>query len=32
LHIFGTIIMIVLGEFLCSRRELMDIPLLVIPQ
>jgi hypothetical protein len=29
-HIFGTIIMILLGEFLCSRRELDDIPLLQI--
>jgi hypothetical protein len=28
LHVFGTILMIVLGEFFCSRRELMEIPLL----
>lgn len=29
-HILGTIIMVVLGEYLCSRRELSDIPLLEI--
>ncbi|NJL75167.1 MAG: hypothetical protein HC892_09155 [Saprospiraceae bacterium] len=28
INIFGTIVMIVLGEYLCSRRELDDIPLL----
>ena len=28
IHILGTIIMILLGEYLCSRRELSDIPLL----
>jgi len=28
IHVLGTIIMILLGEFFCSRRELMDIPLL----
>jgi len=27
-HIMGMIIMIISGEFFCSRRELMDIPLL----
>ena len=27
-HVFGMIIMILLGEYLCSRRELADIPLL----
>ena len=27
-HVFGMIIMVLFGEFLCSRRELMDIPLL----
>jgi len=27
-HIFSMIVMVLLGEFLCSRRELMDIPLL----
>mmetsp|Transcript_37102 Transcript_37102/g.54548 ORF Transcript_37102/g.54548 Transcript_37102/m.54548 type:complete len:197 (-) Transcript_37102:87-677(-) len=27
-HIMGMIIMIILGEFFCSRRELMEIPLL----
>ena len=27
-HVFGTIIMVVLGEYVCSRRELDDIPLL----
>ena len=27
-HILGTIVMILLGEYLCSRRELSDIPLL----
>ena len=29
-HILGTIIMILVGEYLCSRRELDDIPLLQI--
>jgi hypothetical protein len=28
IHIMGTIMMILFGEFFCSRRELMDIPLL----
>jgi hypothetical protein len=28
LHVLGTIVMIVLGEYLCSRRELSEIPLL----
>lgn len=27
-HVLGTIIMITLGEYLCSMRELSDIPLL----
>jgi len=30
IHVLGLIIMVVLGEFLCSRRELMDIPLLAL--
>jgi hypothetical protein len=29
-HVLGVIIMILLGEFFCSRRELSDIPLLAI--
>jgi protein SYS1 len=27
-HVLATIIMVVLGEYVCSRRELDDIPLL----
>jgi hypothetical protein len=27
-HVAGTILMVVLGEYLCSRREMEDIPLL----
>lgn len=27
-HVFGTILMVLLGEYLCSLRELDDIPLL----
>ena len=27
-HILGTIMMVLLGEYLCSKRELDDIPLL----
>ena len=27
-HVFGTIIMVILGEYLCSLKELNDIPLL----
>lgn len=30
IHLSGTIIMILMGEFLCSRKELMDIPLLTL--
>jgi len=30
IHILGTIIMILMGEYLCSRKELMDIPLLTL--
>uniref|UniRef100_A0A7S4QIC6 Protein SYS1 homolog n=1 Tax=Ditylum brightwellii TaxID=49249 RepID=A0A7S4QIC6_9STRA len=30
IHLLGMMIMILLGEFLCSRVEMMDIPLLVI--
>ncbi|KAL3798833.1 hypothetical protein HJC23_004621 [Cyclotella cryptica] len=30
IHIMGMIIMVVLGEYLCSKRELSDIPLLVL--
>jgi protein SYS1 len=29
-HIAATILMILLGEYLCSRRELDDIPLLTL--
>lgn len=29
-HVFGTIMMVLLGEYLCSRRELDEIPLLQI--
>lgn len=29
-HVLGMIIMVVLGEFLCSRRELTEIPLLAL--
>eukprot|EP01082_Thalassiosira_pseudonana_P000219 g205.t1 g205 contig1:494735-495419(-) len=29
-HILGMIAMVVLGEYLCSKRELSDIPLLVL--
>jgi len=29
-HILGTIMMVLFGEYLCSRRELDDIPLLQI--
>ena len=28
IHVFSTIVMILLGEYLCARRELDDIPLL----
>jgi len=28
IHIFGAIVMILLGEYICSRRELDEIPLL----
>lgn len=28
IHILGTIVMVLFGEYLCSRRELDDIPLL----
>jgi hypothetical protein len=27
-HVFGTIVMVLLGEYICSRRELDEIPLL----
>jgi Na+/melibiose symporter-like transporter len=27
-HVFGVIVMVILGEYLCSKMELMDIPLL----
>jgi uncharacterized membrane protein len=27
-HVLGTILMVVLGEYLCSRREMEEIPLL----
>lgn len=27
-HVVGTVLMVVLGEYLCSRREMEDIPLL----
>ena len=30
IHILGTILMVLLGEYLCSRRELDDIPLLTL--
>jgi len=30
IHILGMIVMVVLGEYLCSKRELSDIPLLVL--
>jgi hypothetical protein len=30
-HILGTIVMILLGEYLCSLRELSEIPLLELP-
>lgn len=29
-HVFATIVMVLLGEYLCSRREMEDIPLLQI--
>jgi protein SYS1 len=29
-HVFGMIVMVLLGEYLCSRKELDDIPLLTI--
>ena len=29
-HVFGMILMVLLGEYLCSRKELDDIPLLAI--
>lgn len=29
-HVLGTIVMILLGEYLCSLKELRDIPLLEI--
>jgi hypothetical protein len=28
IHIMGMIVMVVLGEYLCSKKELSDIPLL----
>jgi hypothetical protein len=30
IHILGMILMVVLGEYLCSKKELSDIPLLVL--
>lgn len=30
MHVLGTIVMVLLGEYLCSRRELDDIPILQI--
>ena len=30
IHVMGMIVMIVLGEYLCSKKELSDIPLLVL--
>jgi len=30
IHILGMIMMVVLGEYFCSKRELSDIPLLVL--
>ena len=30
IHILGTIVMILLGEYLCSKKELDDIPLLTL--
>jgi len=29
-HVMGMIIMVVMGEYFCSKRELSDIPLLVL--
>lgn len=30
IHILGMIVMVILGEYFCSKRELSDIPLLVL--
>ena len=30
IHVLGTIMMVLMGEYLCSKRELDDIPLLTI--
>ena len=30
-HVVALVVMVVLGEYLCSRRELQDIPLVPLP-
>jgi hypothetical protein len=30
IHILGTIMMVLMGEYLCAKREMDDIPLLTI--